>query len=67
MDNPERLLHHVTEIEPGHKILLPGGSSSGVRRENAAQLALTGCLLLLVILRQSCQVQEGSGLTQRCT
>jgi len=52
MDNPERLLHHVTEVEPRHKVLLPGGPPSSVGRENAPQLALTCGLMLPLVLCQ---------------
>jgi len=52
MDNPERLLHHVTEVEPRHKVLLPGGPPSGVGCENTTQLALTGDLMLPLVLCQ---------------
>lgn len=30
VDNPERLLHHVTEVEPRHELLLPGRASPGM-------------------------------------
>ena len=52
MDNPERLLHHVTEVEPRHKVLLPGGPPSGVGREHAPQLSLTGGLMIPLVLCQ---------------
>jgi hypothetical protein len=50
VDNPERLLHHVAEVESRYQLLLPGRPSSGVRCEDAAQFALARSLTPLLVL-----------------
>lgn len=57
MDNPERFLHHVTEVEPWYEFLLPGGPPPGVRREDTAQLPFTRRLLVVVFVGQRRQIE----------
>jgi hypothetical protein len=65
MDNPERFLHHVAEVEPRNKLLLPGGPSPGVRREYATEFAFTRRLLVAIFLGQRGQVEGRPGLAER--